>query len=53
MNYREILNVKLSCNRDDGVAVESLEHRVTWYQEGPIDLVLYIPYTLKIAPLTH
>lgn len=35
----------------NGVAVEGLEHRVTWYQKGPLDLALYIPYTLKIAPL--
>ena len=37
----------------NGVAVEGLEHRVSWYQKGPLDLALYIPYTLKIAPLTH
>ena len=37
----------------NGVAVEGLEHRVSWYQKGPLDLALYIPYTLKIAPLTR
>lgn len=33
-----------------GVTVEGLEHPVTWFQKGPLDLALYIPYTLHIAP---
>lgn len=37
----------------EGVTVEGLERRVTWYQKGPLDLALYIPYTLKIAPIGH
>ncbi|MBI3677245.1 MAG: hypothetical protein HY243_11600 [Proteobacteria bacterium] len=34
-----------------GVAVEGLEHPVSWYQKGPLDLALYVPYTLHIAPV--
>jgi hypothetical protein len=37
----------------NGVEVEGLEHRVSWYQKGPLELALYIPYTLKIAPVAH
>jgi hypothetical protein len=36
-----------------GISVEGLEHRVSWYQRGPLDLGLYIPYTLKITPAAH
>jgi hypothetical protein len=36
-----------------GVTIEGLEHPVSWYQKGPLDLALYIPYTLHIAPLEH
>ncbi len=36
-----------------GVSIEGLEHQVSWYQKGPLDLGLYIPYALKIAPVTH
>ncbi|HEY0302770.1 MAG TPA: hypothetical protein VGC36_15595 [Rhizomicrobium sp.] len=34
-----------------GIAIEGLEHQVAWYQKGPLDLGLYIPYALKIAPV--
>jgi len=33
-----------------GVNVEGLNLPVTWYQAGPLDLALYIPYKLQIAP---
>jgi hypothetical protein len=33
-----------------GITVEELERPVTWNQIGPLDLALYIPYTLHIAP---
>ncbi|MDH4385788.1 MAG: hypothetical protein QE280_10135 [Caulobacter sp.] len=33
-----------------GVTVEGLNLPVTWYQAGPLDLALYIPYKLQIAP---
>jgi hypothetical protein len=35
-----------------GITIEGLERPVSWYQKGPLDLALYIPYTLHIAPLT-
>ena len=34
-----------------GVAIDGIEHKVTWYQKGPLDLGLYIPYSLKIEPV--
>jgi hypothetical protein len=34
-----------------GVSVDGLEHTVEWYQKDPLDLALYIPYTLHVAPL--
>jgi hypothetical protein len=34
-----------------GVSIDGLEHTVTWYQKGPLDLALYIPYSLHVAPL--
>jgi hypothetical protein len=34
-----------------GVSVDGLEHTVSWYQKGPLDLALYIPYSLHVAPL--
>lgn len=37
----------------NGVEVEGLEHRVNWYQKGPLDLALYIPYTLKLSQTPH
>ena len=33
------------------VSVDGLEHTVSWYQKGPLDLALYIPYSLHVAPL--
>ena len=35
-----------------GVSIDGLEHVVAWYQKGPLDLALYIPYSLHVAPLT-
>ena len=32
------------------VHVEGLQHPIAWYQKGPLDLALYIPYSLTIAP---
>ncbi len=34
-----------------GVEVEDLQLPVSWYQSGPLDLALYIPYTLVVRPL--
>jgi len=34
------------------ISVDGLEHPVSWYQKGPLDLALYIPYMLHVAPLT-
>jgi hypothetical protein len=34
-----------------GISVDGLEHTVMWYQKGPLDLALYIPYSLHVAPL--
>ncbi|MEI9996377.1 MAG: hypothetical protein WDM91_17395 [Rhizomicrobium sp.] len=34
-----------------GVSIEGLERQVNWYQKGPLDLGLYIAYTLKIGPV--
>ena len=33
-----------------GVRLEGLENRVTWYQYSPLELALFIPYTLEIMP---
>jgi hypothetical protein len=35
-----------------GISIEGLEHQVSWYQKGPLDLGLYIPYAMKIEPQT-
>jgi hypothetical protein len=35
------------------VRVEGLQHPIAWYQKGPLDLALYIPYSLTIAPPTR
>jgi hypothetical protein len=34
-----------------GVSIDGLEHSVSWVQKGPLDLALYIPYSLHVAPL--
>jgi hypothetical protein len=34
-----------------GVELEGLERPVAWARSGPLDLALYIPYSLKIEPL--
>jgi hypothetical protein len=34
-----------------GVEIEGLEHPVEWSRAGPLDLALFIPYSLKIEPL--
>ncbi len=33
--------------------VEGLQHPIAWYQKGPLDLALYIPYSLTIGPPTR
>jgi len=37
----------------NAIAIEGLEHQVSWYQKGPLDLGLYIPYALKITPVAR
>jgi hypothetical protein len=32
------------------MAVEGMENPIAWYQKGPLDLALYIPYRLTIEP---
>jgi hypothetical protein len=34
-----------------GVKVEGLQHRIDWFQTGPLDLALYIPYVITVEPL--
>ena len=34
----------------NGIAVDGLEQPVAWYQKDPLDLALYVPYKLHIAP---
>lgn len=34
-----------------GVEVEGLQLPVSWYQAGPLDLALYVPYRLTVRPL--
>ena len=34
-----------------GVSIDGLQSPVAWYQRGPLDLGLYIPYTLVVAPI--
>jgi hypothetical protein len=31
--------------------VEGLQLPVSWYQAGPLDLALYIPYKLTVRPV--
>lgn len=35
---------------DYGVSVIGLQLPVSWYQSGPLDLGLYIPYTMTVVP---
>ena len=30
--------------------IEGMQRTIQWYQSGPLDLALYIPYTLMIVP---
>ncbi len=32
------------------VRIEGLQHPIAWYQKGPLDLALYIPYVLTVTP---
>jgi hypothetical protein len=34
-----------------GVSVDGLQHPIAWYQQGPLDLALYITYRLEVSPL--
>jgi len=38
---------------DYQVRIEGLQHPIEWYQKGPLDLALYIPYALTVAPPVH
>lgn len=33
-----------------GVSVDGLQHPIAWYQAGPLDLALYITYSVKMEP---
>jgi hypothetical protein len=35
---------------DQTVKLEGLQRPVAWYQKGPLDLALYIPYALTVQP---
>jgi hypothetical protein len=35
------------------VRIEGLQHPIAWYQKGPLDLALYIPYVLTVTPSEH
>jgi hypothetical protein len=47
---RDALTSAAAFGQTYGVNVEGLNLPVTWYQAGPLDLALYIPYKLQIAP---
>ena len=34
-----------------GVVIDGLQHPISWYQQGPLDLALYIAYKLQVTPL--
>ncbi|QUD87687.1 hypothetical protein [Phenylobacterium montanum] len=34
-----------------GFVLDGLQHPIAWYQEGPLDLALYISYKLQITPM--
>lgn len=36
-----------------GVEVQGLQLPVSWYQAGPLDLAIYIPYRLTVRPAAH
>lgn len=33
-----------------GIRIEGLQRTVSWYQKGPLDLALYIPFNLTVVP---
>lgn len=35
---------------DYAIKIEGLQHPLAWYQKGPLDLALYIPYVLTVEP---
>ena len=35
---------------DYAIKLEGLQRPIAWYQKGPLDLALFIPYTLTIQP---
>ena len=60
--YRAELTAKIAKDAKDTAAlfgadyvahVEGLQHPIAWYQKGPLDLALYIPYVLTVAPPSH
>lgn len=34
-----------------GYTIDGLQHPISWYQEGPLDLALYISYKLQVTPI--
>ena len=58
--YRAELTAKIAKDAQHGGAIqqlcrtcEGLQHPIAWYQKGPLDLALYIPYVLTVAPPSH
>lgn len=43
-------NTAASFGTDYRVRIEGLQQPVVWYQKGPLDLALYIPYALAVVP---
>lgn len=35
---------------DYAVKIEGLQRKIAWYQKGPLDLALYIPYAMTVQP---
>lgn len=57
--YRRIVISKIAADAketaalvgpDHAIKIEGLQRPIAWYQKGPLDLALFIPYTLSIEP---
>jgi hypothetical protein len=57
--YRAALVAKIAADAKDTAAlfgtgydatIENLQHTIEWYQTGPLDLALFIPYRMTVAP---
>jgi hypothetical protein len=57
--YRGALVAKIAADANEtaklfgpnyDVRIAGLQHTIQWYQVGPLDLALYIPYELTVAP---